>query len=281
MPRQISEEELKAAIDGQTFIKGGVAANAEGIKYDFRMSNRVLKAAFNQPVDITQLPEAERAGVAVEPGEVVFVLTEEQLDLPKNLKAELSQKRRMSHQGIMAVGGFCIDPLYAGRLLIGLYNFSSSPFPLRPGIKLIAAVFYELREDEVAAFPVPAPIQDFPDELIRLMENYKPVSAEALMQAVQHMEAEFDRMREEFRDKESWYEKFRESLDRHDGQIEKFLRGLEKEKDERLRGHEDMRKELSNMSKMAIGTAAIVGIIVPLLISLILFLLQAGKSNGG
>ena len=66
------------------------------------------------------IPEVDRF---VEPGEVVFVLTEERLDLPRNMIAVLSQKRKLFNQGIQVLGGFCIDPLYRGKLLVGLYNF--------------------------------------------------------------------------------------------------------------------------------------------------------------
>jgi deoxycytidine triphosphate deaminase len=116
--------------------------------------------------------------MTVEFGEVVFVLTMEQLDLPNNIMAVLSPKRKLSHHGIIALGGFCIDPLYKGPLWIGLYNFSSTAFPLKSGRKLIAALFYELMGDELTDFSVPesAGQGDFPDELVDLIRNYKPVS---------------------------------------------------------------------------------------------------------
>ena len=126
MAKTITGEQLRAAVDAQSFIKGGDRSSAEGVKYDFRIGTRVLKASVGQPIEMLSIPEQDRF---VEPGEVVFVLTEERLDLPRNMIAILSQKRKLSHQGIQVLGGFCVDPLYRGRLLVGLYNFSSRRFP--------------------------------------------------------------------------------------------------------------------------------------------------------
>src|SRR2546429_8482274 len=130
MPRAITGEELGKAVQDRTFIKGGSLQCVEGMKYDFRLGSRVLKSSLGAPIDLKHLTETERGKIAVEPGEVVFVLTEERLELPNDMKAELSPKRKLSHEGILVLGGFSIDPRYSGKLLIGLYNFSSTPFPL-------------------------------------------------------------------------------------------------------------------------------------------------------
>src|SRR5207237_9563970 len=100
MAKVITGSALHRAIKQQTFIKGGSIECAEGIKYDFCMGHRVLKASLGQPTDMRNIGEAERSQMFVEPGEVVFVLTEEELLLPKNIMAELSPKRKLSIQGI-------------------------------------------------------------------------------------------------------------------------------------------------------------------------------------
>lgn len=46
MPKIIPESRIKEAIRAGTFLKGGREQNAEGIKYDFRMSSKILKAKF-------------------------------------------------------------------------------------------------------------------------------------------------------------------------------------------------------------------------------------------
>jgi hypothetical protein len=48
MARAITGEELVNAVKQQTFIREGDIKSAEGIKYDFRMGSRVLKAKYGR-----------------------------------------------------------------------------------------------------------------------------------------------------------------------------------------------------------------------------------------
>jgi len=100
----ITGDVLRAATKDGGFIKNGVADSIEGAKYDFRMSQLVLKASYGNPVDIKTLTEEQRAQMRVDPGEVVFVKTIEHLALPRNVTALLSPKRKLSHLGIIVLG---------------------------------------------------------------------------------------------------------------------------------------------------------------------------------
>jgi dUTPase len=191
MPTMITGAKLREAVVDSTFIHGGDPACAEGVKYDFRMSSKILKASFGRPVDANQLSASERATLFIEPGEMVFILTEERLTLPPNMFAELSPKRKLSHAGVLAIGGFCVDPRYPGRLLIGLFNLSSTRFPLLPGKKVIAATFYELNGDELSDFPMPeSVVDDFPDELVVVMQKYSPLAVQSVQETVEKLRAE-------------------------------------------------------------------------------------------
>jgi dCTP deaminase len=241
---------LLEAVKNETFIKGGSPDCAEGVKYDFRLSARILKASFQGPIDATKLTTLEQAKLAVEPGEMVFVLSEERLDLPSNIIAELSPKRKMSHAGILAIGGFCIDPLYRGRLLIGLYNFSSTSFLLIPGKKVIAATFYELGESERNSFATPeATLEDFPEELIQIMQKYSPASIGSVYELLEKFRAELESLKTEFRSRDEWYKRFQESLERHDKQIEGLLSGLQQEREARKAGEDKLTQELQGLHK--------------------------------
>jgi dUTPase len=241
---------LLDAVSNGTFIKGGIPGCAEGVKYDFRLSARILKASFHGPIDATKLTTIEQAKLVVEPGEMVFVLSEGRLDLPNNIVAELSPKRKMSHAGILAIGGSCIDPLYRGRLLIGLYNFSSTAFLLMPGKKVIAATFYELDESERGEFAKPeAALEDFPDELIQIMQKYSPMCMASVSEIVEKLRTELDSLRTEIRSRDEWYKRFQESLERHDRQIEGLLTGLEQEREARKAGEDKLTQELQGLHK--------------------------------
>ena len=287
MPTLLGNAKLKEAVNETGFIKEGNIENIDGVKYDFCLGTKILKAKYKQPVDISNFPDTMKRELTVEPGEVVFVLTKETLVLPDNIMAMLIPKRKLSHDGIMILGGLSVDPLYEGRLLIGLYNLSSTQYPIIPGKKLIGAHFFQLNDIEKKDVTKPqVKIDDFPDELIRLMQSYKPVSTEALMSTVANLENKFEALLEEFKSKDDWFEKIKESMNQHEKNIDKILEGLEKEGEDRRSSDstlekkvEDFRGEIKDYMKSAYKTAGVVGIVGALLISLILFGLQLYFTN--
>jgi deoxycytidine triphosphate deaminase len=248
MARAITGEELVSAVKDQTFIKEGSVRCAEGIKYDFRMGSRVLKAKYGRSIDIDKLPEAEKADMIVEPGEVVFVLTEESLELTNKIMAHLMPKRKLSHEGILVLGGFCVDPLYSGRLLIGLYNFSSSRFTLEPRRKLIAAVFYELQESERGVFEKPeTSVNDFPGELVRLISSYQPIDLKGLRDDISSLETQITNLRSEITTDKEWKKDFQTKLEIQANNIDKLLKGLDEEKENRVAAERNLADQLNNL----------------------------------
>src|SRR4029077_11978184 len=246
----LTGEHLVKALEPTGFIRDGVATCVEGAKYDFRMSPLILKASFGTPVNLERLPEDQRASITVEPGEVVFVRTIEKLALPNNIIAVLSPKRKLSHQGIITLGGFAIDPRYRGPLFIGLHNFSSTPFHLQPGRKLIAAMFYELSGTEVCQFPVPEPMgehDEFPDELVGLIKNYKPVELKWVVEALGEAQKRIDTSSAELHDDRSWKREFQDALESHNKQIESLIEGLREERDARKVEDTSIKSTLATM----------------------------------
>lgn len=261
--KAITGAHLLTAVEAQTFIKGGEARCAEGMKYDFRMGSRILKASYGQPIDMDDLSAVERSTVGVEPGEVVFVLTEERLELPADMIAVLSPKRKLSHQGVQVLGGLCIDPLYRGRLLVGLYNFASTRFPVMPRKKLIAAVFYKLEQEELGQFPTPEfPVEDFPEELVRLIQAYKPVAFQGLQDALTETQHQLAELRIEITSGREWQREFREALQTHSTQIGKLLEGLKEEMGNRQAAQQDFDNRLRDLQREVYKQAARLGAII-------------------
>ena len=51
MPTMVTGQKLRAAVQDGSFIQGGDATCVEGVKYDFRLSARILKARYGSPID--------------------------------------------------------------------------------------------------------------------------------------------------------------------------------------------------------------------------------------
>ena len=221
MPKLITGARLLDAVQKQSFIVGGDPKCVEGVKYDLRMGNSVLKSSYGQAVEIDRLPEIERSTLRVDPGEVVFVLTMERLNLPRNMIAVLSNKRKLAHSGILILGGSSVDPLYDKQLQVGLYNFSSTVFPLRPGKKLIAAMFYELDESELDQFIIPESTNTdgFADELVTLIKNYKPIELKGVYDELQETKRQLQELRTSLIDDKQWKEDFKKAVELHNQQL--------------------------------------------------------------
>lgn len=244
MATMITGKELKDAILAQSIMQGGDEQCVEGVKYDFRSSSHILKAKYGQPIDAKELSQSERADLIIEPNEVVFVLSEERLTLPNNVIAQLSPKRKMSQLGVLTLGGLTIDPGYKGRLLVGMLNYSSSPFYLKPGKKLIAATFLRLDQAEMNELEVcTESLDDFPDELVEVMQKYRPMGTKFIIEGIQKLETDINAVKKELKEHDDW----RQRLDRHDAQIENIIRGLESEKQVRKEGEDKISQSFAEL----------------------------------
>ena len=257
---------LRKLVSDGAVIEGGLVENADGVKYDFRMGSQILKAKYRVPMDMDKIDD--KSSFVIEPGEVVFVLSAEQLHLTGDMFAQLSPKRSLSQNGILVVGGFEIDPGYSGRLMMGLYNFSSTTFPLIPDRKLIAATFYRLEGNELGEFAPPRSLDTFPPGLIEVMSKYQPIAVQSLTQGLDALRNELSALRKEIDSHTLWYQKFEESLDRHDQQIGQLLGSLASEKDARERGEDKLSeavRSLQNNFTFLRGASWVIGILLALI----------------
>lgn len=246
MAVMITGNDLREAIQSGTLIEDANPHSVEGIKYDFCLSNRILKACFGRPIDASSLQQSELLKLVVEPNEVVFVMSKERLILPPNIIAQLSPKRKLSQAGILTLGGLTIDPGYKGRLLIGFLNISSTPFNLIPGKKIIGATFLRLAEDEMRNVETcQESLDDFPDELIEVMQKYRPEGTKAVKDCIQKIREEIQAIRSELKEHDNW----RERLQKHDDQIGKISDLLDRERTERATGQDRLTEMIGKINR--------------------------------
>lgn len=267
MAEIILQEELCLAVNNNSFIKNGIESCCEGMKYDFRLCNRILKADFRRPIEINSSSADDSNAFIIKPGEVVFVMTEEILELPNNVFCQLSAKRKLSHDGIIILGGFTIDPNYKGKLIFGLYNISSKEFPIIPGKKLVAGIFYKLNKNDTKGFTtIPEPLYDFPDELVRLIGEYKSVANESLLEEICALRSEFKILKEQIDSDKTWKDEFKKGLDQNNVQISKLGLALEEiandlktEIDTRQKNFTELKSGLSFFRGIGIVLGCILG----------------------
>jgi dUTPase len=230
-------------VEKGTFIKNGSKESCEGIKYDFILSSMALTVDSGRPRDI----DKSSIDAVIKPGEIAFVMTKESLDLPEDVYCQLSTKRKLSLDGIVILGGLIIDPNYKGKLIFGLYNLSTKNYPLLPGKKLIAGVFYRVNEKSNKQ---PEPIVDFPVDLIKIIVDTKPNSIIAFNAVIEQLRAEIQDIRSQLTYDAQWKSDFQNGLTKIQQLVNTMGEKLDKEIDER--------KE--NISSLKVQTSVVKGI---------------------
>jgi dUTPase len=262
----ITGKTLMSLVEDGEIIENGSTLNCDAIKYDFVLDSCFLKSQFGGPIDYNDLKPLEQKDAIISSGEVVFVLTKEKVNLPTNMFMTLSPKRGMTEFGIMTLGGFAVDPGYSGKLMFGLYNFSTRSFRLLPGKKLAGAVFYQLENDEITDMGSVAPpktIDDFPPRLIEMIRECAPIGLSSLEDAVVAIKKQINTIEINLSDHKNSIDDFnriirktREDIDENNIQIEKLgnkidalVSGLNQEVVLRKELEADLKKDLAESSK--------------------------------
>ncbi|MGN0170881.1 MAG: dCTP deaminase domain-containing protein [Lachnospiraceae bacterium] len=200
MAETLTGSKIKKLVEEAKVIENGSLNNCGALKYDFTLSDEILKSDFSTPVKLADLSVEERRAALIQPGEVVYVLTKEKVNLPSDMYMSLSANRGMSEYGVLTLGGFAVDPGYSGRLMFGLFNYSSTPFTLMPGAKLIGGVFYQLDESEsinIEKLEAPKPIEDFPARLVSIISKYSPTGMTSLEGSIEAISKQVAALKEE------------------------------------------------------------------------------------
>ncbi len=243
MARILTEGELGKIVEEGKIIEFGSPSSVEGLKYDFRLGSQILFAGAKE-VNAVKLSETELSELHLASGEMAFVLTEERLSLPKDYTVTLSQKRKMSHSGVLVAGGSSVDPYYEGRIVLLLYNFSSTRFPLKPGHKIIAGIFSQLDEEEVEEpRKKPTPLEGFPDEVVALMREYSPFSPEHFNEEVATLVRRFTELEAIIRQGERWRTDFQDGLKALEENLAKLTESLLEERRLRIEGDTEIRDQ--------------------------------------
>ncbi|MCL2689690.1 MAG: hypothetical protein FWE57_07580 [Chitinispirillia bacterium] len=235
----LTENDLLTFVENKTIILGGKKESCEGIKYDFTLSKMVLTVESGHPRDIDH--------AVIKPGEIAFVMTEETLNLPDDVYCQLSAKRKLSLDGIVLLGGLIIDPNYKGKLIFGLYNLSSRNYPLIPGKKMVAGVFYKV---DKKSDKKPESINCFSEELIKIVADTKPNSISAINatisninDAIGRLNAEMQEVKKNIDRDDKWKEDFKGKITRITDLVEQIGKELATEISTRKDENFDVKKD--------------------------------------
>ena len=87
-------------------------------------------------------PAEKQSTVTVQPGQMIFVVTRENLKMPTNVCGTVYSRNSLALLGILALNAGHVDPGYEGPIVIRLINLRSTPWTLILGAPIFTVTFH-------------------------------------------------------------------------------------------------------------------------------------------
>src|SRR5229473_4999522 len=138
----LNKKDIQDAIDGGSLIRNALrddtgAAVVEPASYDLRAGIVLWKNAENDCIERRDFDATgdllQQPVVTLRPGQMVFVITHEELRLPTDISGTVYSRNMLQKQNILALNAGHVDPGYEGPILIRLINLGAIPWPLPLG----------------------------------------------------------------------------------------------------------------------------------------------------
>lgn len=111
----------------------------------------------DQVNNVTKRRLESKEAFQIPPQQFAFLLTEEQISVPKNAMAFISMRATYKMQGLINVSGFHVDPGWNGKLTFAVYNAGPSSVHLERGTGLFLIWYADLDESSEKYRDTPAP----------------------------------------------------------------------------------------------------------------------------
>jgi deoxycytidine triphosphate deaminase len=125
-------------------IEDGVIA-VEAASYDLRIGVVVWKEEGTDQIKQKVFDESKTSlekPLTLKPGQMIFVVTHEELKLPKYIAGTVYSRNKLQKENILALNAGHVDPGYQGPIIIRLVNLGAAPWPFRLGDAVFTVVFH-------------------------------------------------------------------------------------------------------------------------------------------
>ncbi len=140
--------------------------------YNLRMGNVLFKTTHTTGDTPGKVLLKNKEPFVIPPGQFAFLLTKEEVCIPKNAMAFISMRTRIKYQGLINVSGFHVDPGYKGKLIYAVYNASPAPVQICEGDSAFKIWFCSLDNHLDSAYTFKGKgIYDIDNELVRGMSR--------------------------------------------------------------------------------------------------------------
>jgi deoxycytidine triphosphate deaminase len=124
----------------------------EPASYDLRAGIVLWKAEDTSIIELKDFDETKEAWqqpvVTLRPGQMVFVITHEELKLTETVSATVYSRNKLQKENVLALNAGHIDPGYQGPIMIRLINLSAVAWPLPLGEPIFTVVFHTVKDGD-------------------------------------------------------------------------------------------------------------------------------------
>ena len=158
----------------------------ENDSYDLAAGTAIWKRqrpdGYGGDVDIlyySEQPNEKQPTVTVQPGQMIFLVTREDLKMPKNVCGTVYSRNSLALAGILALNAGHVDPGYEGPIAIRLINLRSIPWTLTLGDPIFTVTFHTV--DSLVYDPFVEPQRYSQSDMIsRVLETANSALSNAL-----------------------------------------------------------------------------------------------------
>lgn len=124
----------------------------EPASYDLRAGIIVWKNEDTLTIEQKDFDEGkdslQQPVVTLRPGQMVFVISHEELKLPDTISATVYSRNKLQKQNVLALNAGHIDPGYEGPIMIRLINLSAIAWTIRLGDAIFTTVFHTVKDGD-------------------------------------------------------------------------------------------------------------------------------------
>lgn len=122
----------------------------EAASYDLRVGTLLWQDAETKSVSVIEFDENKPVPdpFTLQPGQMVFVITHEDLCLPSNVCGTVFSRNKLQKENILALNTGHVDPGYEGPIIIRLINLGLGGWPVRGGDAVFTVVFHTMDVDK-------------------------------------------------------------------------------------------------------------------------------------
>lgn len=136
------EEIAQSITQGQGLIRYGDLQSIQACSYDLRVGTVIKSGVVANEGDLHTLHQ----GIEVLPGEIVTIISLEELTLPPNIAGIAFAMNKWSSQGLLVLNPGHIDPGFSGPLSIKALNLRKTPITLRLRDPIFTVLFFDFSD---------------------------------------------------------------------------------------------------------------------------------------